>query len=159
MRDNNTRNWQRRYIPQTSSLLLPTIAILVMLLLFPELWLTIVFGEPYKSAAILLVILATGDMFASAFGSSAMLLRMMDHERMVMYAALVSGCFAILIGEVTAAKYYGATGVAAAFAVSVVIQRGVLWWYAYRKIGIRTDVLTIRYAHFKRRRLQACMDT
>jgi O-antigen/teichoic acid export membrane protein len=127
---------------------LPSITILMMLLLFPEFFLTIVFGEPYKSAAILLVILATGDMFAAAFGSSAMLLRMMDHERMVMYTIFASGFCAILIG-ITAAKYYGATGVAGTFAVSVIIQRGVLWWYAYRKIGIRTDILAIRYVHFK----------
>ena len=79
------------------------------------------FGTEYSRSALLLVILALGQLVNVMTGSLGYLLSMSGHERDMRTIVLLSGPFAMLAALVLI-PLYGVTGVAVATALAVAAQ-------------------------------------
>lgn len=128
---------------------LPSMALLVIFMVLPDLFLTTVYGDAYASGAMVLAILSVGDLTAAAFGMPALVLRMMDRERVVMNSILVTGALTIA-AALAGARWYGTMGVATAIAFGTIIQRAYLWRQTRQQVRIRTDVFALCRADFSR---------
>jgi O-antigen/teichoic acid export membrane protein len=97
----------------------------------------LLFGVAYEKAAPALVIIATAHVVNAAFGCSAAALNMSGHQTdcLVIYGAgLIILC--VLTGLL--AEPFGATGAAAAFALTTLATNLALWTQARRRLGLDT---------------------
>ncbi len=98
-----------------------------------------IYGEYYRPAATVLVVLAAGQLAAVASGPGALVLMMTGYERTLMGLTLVT--VAVLLGLGSwAAKFYGALGLAVAVATVQALQGIGVMLAARWRTGIWTCV-------------------
>lgn len=109
------------------------------LLLFPELLLSLVFGQQFAAAAGPMRIVAAGQIVNAAFGPNAALLSMTHLERRVTRAMAIG--LAVNVATVLfLGAVFGATGAALGFAASLLCWNLLTWRDARRKLRIETSV-------------------
>ncbi len=116
---------------------LPAFLMFVVIALYGEELLGLVFGEPYTVAYVPFLILATGQLINVISGSPGVLLTMSGHERAVMttaFGASTIGITASLIGV----QAYGATGAALGYALGISSNNIAMWAYSWHKLSIKT---------------------
>ena len=98
------------------------------------------FGEGFASAAPALQLLAAAALLNAATGPADIALNMAGQEQAAMRAGLVSVAFsALALAGGTLA--FGLAGTGAAVLLATALRKGLLWWLARRRLGLRCDIL------------------
>jgi O-antigen/teichoic acid export membrane protein len=118
---------------------IPSLAAIALLMLFPRQLLTLVLGSAYAAAAPILMVMAVGHVVLVLSGNPQHLLTMTGRHRPVLMVNLLSAAVLIVAGAI-GARWFGAVGLAAASAGSLIVQNGWLWALARRDLGIWTHV-------------------
>ncbi len=112
----------------------------VIVLLFGEALITMVFGAEFSPAADIALILLVGQMINSAFGSAAALLTVSDRSWLVSrwfaYAALSNALLCFYLIPVA-----GLAGAAIANVAAGLVLNLALWIIAWRDIGVDTSII------------------
>lgn len=98
---------------------LPAFLVLLIYLSFGPTIMSIIFGEYYREAAIILYILSIGRLVNVWTGSCAFVMMMTGHQRELMVITLINGSIS-LIGCVIVAEPFGIVGVAAVCSLLVI---------------------------------------
>jgi O-antigen/teichoic acid export membrane protein len=123
---------------------IPSLAAIVLLMLFPRQLLTVVLGSAYAAAAPVLLVMSVGHIVLVLSGNPQHVLTMTGRHRLVLMVNLLSAVVLLVAGSL-GARWFGAVGLAAASAGSLIVQNGLLWALARRELGIWTHVG--RFAH------------
>jgi O-antigen/teichoic acid export membrane protein len=115
----------------------PMLLITVVMWIFGRSILGLVFGDTYRSGALVLAILVVGPLVNTLSGLCGMTLVMTGHQRTMVWVAGFTGPLTIAL-EVAAGHIGGITGVAVASSFGTVLQNALLTFQAWRKIGILT---------------------
>lgn len=109
--------------------------IALILLVFGKQALSFAFGAEFAQAYTTMLIIAAGLLTLSLFGSIDTLLKMTNHEHIVL--KLVGAAIFLNIGlNALLIPPFGTEGAALASALCVLLWRGLLMWQAYRLLGL-----------------------
>lgn len=125
---------------------IPSLAAIVLLMLFPRQLLTLVLGNAYAAAAPILIVMAVGHVVLVLSGNPQHVLTMTGRHRLVLIVNLLSAVVLIVAGSL-GARWFGAVGLAAASAGSLIVQNGLLWALTRRDLGIWTHVGRFSISH------------
>jgi O-antigen/teichoic acid export membrane protein len=133
----------KRYaINTTRIMILFATPILIFVYVFPDFILS-VFGKGFKSGALMLQILATGQYINVITGSVGYLLMMSGHNKEFRNINIISGIISIVL-SLTLVRFYGGVGAAIAIALAVAIQNILAVGIVEKKLGFNTlKVLTL----------------
>ncbi len=122
----------------------------IPMLVAPGAVLALVLGEDFREAAAPLVVLTLGGLANVVVGLAGTALTMSHREGVV--AAVQTGSVVARIGcGFAAAILWGPVGLAASAALIAAATYGLMWWQAWRLLGVRTDItLRPRLSLFKR---------
>jgi O-antigen/teichoic acid export membrane protein len=109
------------------------------LTLFPGPVLGFFLRDSYSQAGSIVVILAAGYFALIVFGNAQYVLTMTGRHRAVLAVNCMSAVV-LLAASIVGASQFGAAGLAAGSALSLVVQNGTLWWLARRELGIWTHI-------------------
>lgn len=98
------------------------------------------YGDFYRSGAVVLALLSVGKLAAVWAGSCGLTLQMTGHQTLMMWISIASGLL-FVVGALLVVKDYGATGIASVGAASIVFQNVVMVLVAKKKTGIWTHVM------------------
>ncbi len=109
--------------------------IYIIYIFWGEIILGMIFGEVYKSAAITLIILGTGQMVNVSMGAVGLALNMTGHEKDTVEGTVIA---AMLNGFLNFPMilYWGMEGAAMSTAISLSVWNVFLAWRLYKRIGI-----------------------
>jgi O-antigen/teichoic acid export membrane protein len=116
---------------------IPSLAVLVVFMLFGSSVMEAVYGPFYGQGASILAILSLGRLALVWTGSSGVALMMTGHHRAMMYITVVSGVLSVG-GGILAAASYGALGIAATTAGAAILQNLLQLFLAKRYVGVWT---------------------
>lgn len=136
-----TDRGQLQHLLRTGSSLATGISAVLWLpiALFPAAILALVFGADFKTAAPVLVILASGYLAKATCGLSAVTLSMSHQEGWVALVTWVGLALRVVLG-VTAALLWGVIGLAASSVIAMLFTNLLMWWQVRRRVGISTHV-------------------
>ncbi|HMC12382.1 MAG TPA: lipopolysaccharide biosynthesis protein [Pirellulaceae bacterium] len=118
---------------------IPALLGLGVLTIFPRQIMSMVFGGAYTGAETTMLVLALGHYVLVLAGNPQHVLTMTGRHRAVLAVNFASAIMLVVVG--TAGAYaFGAPGLAAGSAASLILQNSVLWWLARRELGIWTHV-------------------
>lgn len=125
-------------LQRTASLAaIPAVVVMAVLALFGPQVLGLVYGDFYRSAWFVLLILGIGQTVNVFAGSCGMALMMTGHQDTLMvlsvFSAVLMVGLAIFLGQ-----RWGAIGIAAAAATGTAVQNALMWMEARRKTGLLT---------------------
>lgn len=118
---------------------IPSMLALVVFVLLGEQILGLVYGDYYRGAVTVLVLLSAAKVAAVWSGSCGLVLQMTDHQGSMLRISLITSAI-FLVGALLAAQRYGPVGVAAVAAVTTTLQNVILVLVAKRKTGMWTHV-------------------
>ena len=111
-----------------------SLPLFVIVLFFAEPIMVILFGEPYRSGATVLVILAAGQTVSAVVGSPGMMLQMTGHQRLL--STLTLGALVVnVVANVMVVEDYGMIGVATVTACTITGRMALHTWFAWRLTG------------------------
>ena len=116
---------------------LPGLIVGAVLLCFPEIVLTIAFGEYYAQAAPLLQMLAIGQIVCILTGPCENVLMMTGHQNKTLIVNIVAA-FLIFAFGLFAIQNMGIIGLAITMCSITTAQNLFNWWLAKRLLGIST---------------------
>ena len=116
---------------------LPALTMLMVLFLWGDSVLGLVFGEYYRSGGIILAILSTGQLANVWAGSCGLTLMLTGHQTTMMVITIICG-FVTAISALLLVQPYGGAGVANAAAFGMVLQNVLMLLMARKKTGIWT---------------------
>jgi O-antigen/teichoic acid export membrane protein len=111
----------------------------VPMLVAPGFVLATVLGEPFRAAAAPLVVLTLAGLANVVVGLAGTALTMSHREGVVAAVQTVSVMARVVCGFV-GAILGGPVGLAASAALVSVVTYSVMWWQAWRLLGVRTDI-------------------
>jgi O-antigen/teichoic acid export membrane protein len=114
---------------------IPSSIIILVFMLFSEHVLAIIYGEFYRNASLLLVILSVGQFVNVCTGSAGVILSMTGNQNILMRITTTSAAF-MLIGGVLVAPYYGSTGVATVAATAMILSNILAVIAVKKRLGI-----------------------
>jgi len=117
----------------------PSIIFLIVLIFFASNILSMLYGEGYAGAAMLLVILCVGQIINVLSGSCALTLIHTGNQGKVLTTMSITGGVSFIL-IVMLASIYGVVGVAVAVATGVAIRNMMLVWSTSRHLNINTFV-------------------
>jgi O-antigen/teichoic acid export membrane protein len=94
-----------------------------------------VFGEDFVTGWVVLVIIATSQLFSSSIGATNRVLSMTGHQNVLMLATVGSAATA-LVGSATLIPVYGILGAAWATAASIVLANAITLTAIYRRMSL-----------------------
>jgi O-antigen/teichoic acid export membrane protein len=118
---------------------LPSLAILMVFVLFGASVMEFIYSPFYRQGSSILVILSIGRLVAVWAGAAGITLMMTGHQRSMMVVTLATGALSVAAG-IVAADRYGAVGVATATAAVAVLQNLLQVALARRFVGVWTFV-------------------
>ncbi|MBF0705369.1 oligosaccharide flippase family protein [Alkalihalobacillus hwajinpoensis] len=121
---------------------IPAIAVIVVFIACGQLILGLIFGEFYKSGAVILSILCIGQLFNVIGGSSGSTLMMTGNQKAIMIITLISS-FLMIVGSIIAVQKYGPAGVAVVKSAGLLVQNILMIIVTKRKLGIWTHITWI----------------
>lgn len=134
-----TRDLERVLRSAATYAAIPAGIALVLLGLFPDTILRLVFGGSYTGAASTVMVLVVGHLVLVLSGNPSHVLTMTGRHRTVLVVNLATAILLVVVG-VIGAKLFGAPGLAVGSAASLAFQNGLLWWLARRHLGLWTHV-------------------
>lgn len=111
--------------------------LLVTYIFFGEAILSLVFGDYYREAAAVLVILGSAQLVNVLMGSSALTLMMTGYQTPMMMITVVAGVMAIAL-SIWLVRAFGPVGVAWGMASGIVAQNLAMWLTAKLTVGVWT---------------------
>ena len=124
----------------------PSLAALLMLVLFPAALLNLVWGGSYAGAAPLVRILAVGSFALIISGNPVHALSLTGRHRRALAVNVIAALVMTIAGPLLAIQF-GAAGLAWASAAALTIQNVLLWWLARRELGVWTHIRFPRGTH------------
>jgi O-antigen/teichoic acid export membrane protein len=118
----------------------PSMLVLILFILLGEPILGLVYGDYYRSAVTVLVLLSAAKVAAVWSGSCGLVLQMTNHQGPMLRVSILTSTL-FLIGAVLAAQRYGPVGVASVAAVTTTLQNVILVLVARKKTGMWTHVI------------------
>ncbi|MCH7777496.1 MAG: oligosaccharide flippase family protein [Gemmatimonadetes bacterium] len=118
---------------------IPTVAVLIVFVVFGAPILGLVYGDFYRTGATVLVLLSLGHLVNAAAGPCGLVLMLTGHQMAMFRISLLSGVLALL-GMLWAAPRYGPVGIAAAAATGMTLQNLLMLVTAHRRMQIWTHV-------------------
>jgi O-antigen/teichoic acid export membrane protein len=118
---------------------IPTIAVLIVFLVFGAPIMGMVYGDFYRTGATVLVLLSLGHLVNAAAGSCGLVLMLTGHQMAMLRISLFSGVLAVL-AMLWAAPRYGPVGIAAVAATGMTLQNLLMLVTAHRRTQIWTHV-------------------
>ncbi len=118
---------------------IPAFLALLVLLLFGSPILGLVYGDFYRQGDKILVILSIAQLVNVWAGSCGIVLMMTGHQVAMMLVTIFAGLVGIVLGVVLTFQF-GASGMAIAASLSLVVQNVGMWLSAKRNSGIWTHV-------------------
>lgn len=116
---------------------LPAFGALLLFLIFGHPILAAIFGGFYRRAATILALLSFGRLVGVWTGSCGVTLMMTGHQRAMMYITLSSGILSVA-GGLALVPRFGATGVAVATMIGIIVNNCLQMVYARRLVGVWT---------------------
>ena len=129
---------QKMITRSAQAVLAVAVPAVIVILLFGEFLIRVMFGAEYTAAHVPLMILAVGQLVNAGTGSVASLLNMTGHEHDTMRAVMIA-VVANLALNFTLTPLWGPVGAAIATATTVSIWNLIMWRAAYRRIGINAS--------------------
>ena len=108
---------------------------LLLFILFGEDLLAVIYGDYYKSGAILLVIMAVGQVVTVSAGSSEIALTMMGFQKVNMYISLAVSVIAV-VACIFVAPLYGSVAVAIVVAAALMLRGVISSIFVYKLSGL-----------------------
>lgn len=115
----------------------PAVVVLSALMVFAEEILQLTYGEYFRNAATVLIIMAAGQAVNVLTGSPGVLLSMSDQQGMLMRASLGGGLLGVLV-SLLLVNDFGAAGAAAGYAAGLAVQNIIMAMISVRWLGIKT---------------------
>ena len=115
----------------------PSVACLVVILFNPAAVLGFVFGDYYRGAAELLVLLSFGQLALVMAGSCALTLALTGHQRTALRISLLSAAVLGIAGPV-ATYLFGPRGLAVAVVAATITECGLQWGITRKVLGVWT---------------------
>ena len=109
----------------------------LLFVMFPKTIMGTVYGPIFESGAIVLMILSIGRFSGAASGNRIQLLQMTGHHNLITKNSIVFMLVALALC-LALVKNYGAEGVAAGSAVSMIVRNFVLAYYCRKLMGVST---------------------
>lgn len=116
---------------------LPAFGVLLAYMVYGTEILQLVYGESYRSASTVLLVLSIGMLANVWTGSCSQVLAMTGHQRFLMNMTVITGFMASILALI-GAEYWGLLGVAAAVTVGRVLNNLAGWWAVYKLTGLWT---------------------
>lgn len=116
---------------------IPALTILTMFMLFAAPMMELIYGEHYRSGAIVLMILSAGQIANVLTGSCGYVLIMTGHRKTIMAITITSAVFALSVG-LYSVQAFGIIGLATAYTIAAVVQQVGMWIYAHHYLGVWT---------------------
>lgn len=117
----------------------PSVIIVIMLGIFSQEVLGLMFGEFYEAGGSVLVILMAAQGINSLTGSPGVLLMMSDYQSIVMRSAIISAALGLAISFILVGSM-GAIGVGFGVAASKIVHNLLMWYYCWKKLNIKTHL-------------------
>jgi O-antigen/teichoic acid export membrane protein len=136
----DTATLQRVATAGARASLLTALPVTLAFVLFGEFILRGIFGEAYTAGGTALAIISVGQLVNAGAGSVGFLLNMTGHERDTARGIAI-GALANVVLNLVLIPHFGMNGAALATAVSMIIWNLLLWYFARRRLGIRTHGL------------------
>jgi O-antigen/teichoic acid export membrane protein len=136
----DTATLQRVATAGARASLLTALPVVLAFVFFGDFILRSVFGEPFAAGRTALAIIAVGQLVNAGVGSVGFLLNMTGHERDTARGMAV-GALSNVVLNLVLIPPLGMNGAALATAVSMIIWNLLLWYFARRRLGIRTHGL------------------
>jgi O-antigen/teichoic acid export membrane protein len=131
--------------------MIPALAVVALLAVFGEDILGLIFGEPYRVGAPILLLLGVGQLASVLSGSCGVALLMTGNERSVMVSGVTAAT--VMIGlALVLVRTWGETGVAVATSSGLIVQNATRWWFAKRHAGLDTHASFVELARLIRAR-------
>jgi O-antigen/teichoic acid export membrane protein len=115
----------------------PGVVLGLLFLLCPRFVLGTIFGDFYQAGALVLVILATGQIVCILTGPCEMLLMMVGHHRKVLVVN-TTATLVLFLAAPLSTRFWGVTGLALSMATVTATQNLVNCYLAYRCVGVNT---------------------
>jgi O-antigen/teichoic acid export membrane protein len=109
----------------------------IIILLYPEEILGLLFGDSYIAGRSILMVLVVGNTIGVFVGSPGVLLAMTDHQKMSMVIGVISGLLGIAI-SLLMVKEYGTLGVAIGISTGRVINNISIWLYCLFVLKVKS---------------------
>ncbi len=117
-------NLDTTFSVSTKWIYLLTIPVFSALFFFPEFFLVVLFGEPFRSAAPVLRVVSVGFLFASSVGPTGNLLTVVGRTRLQMLNTVATFIINVIL-NIVLIQAYGIIGAACASAISLVFLNGI----------------------------------
>lgn len=119
---------------------LPALGVLGIYVFFGQPFLGTVFGQEYRAAYPILLVLVLSQVLFMWAGPCNNVLTMTGHQRQAMVLVLVNGALTVLMC-VIAVQVWGVMGLAIAVAAGDIAKNLQAWWLAHRLTGVHTHVM------------------
>ncbi len=127
---------------------LPSLLILVSLIVFNSPILGLLFGEFYRSAGLVLIVLSLGQLVNVWAGSCGLLLMYTGYQNTMMKITMVSA-FMTVSGSLIAVQFFGLLGVSFSALIGMCLQNFLALFFGRRKLKIWTHArLDLRSVSF-----------
>ena len=128
----------QRMLRSTATLAgVPAFLLLLVFVFFSSPLLGIVYGDYYRAAAFILILLSVGRVVNVWAGSCGVVLMLTGHQNTMMAITVVTGVLTVL-GSLWLVGGYGAEGVAVVTTVMLVVQNLLMLLFAKRRVGVWT---------------------
>jgi O-antigen/teichoic acid export membrane protein len=124
---------------------IPALIGILICAIFPSQVLTLIFGESFSAASTIVIPLFVGLVALVFFGSPADVLAITGNHRLVLSVNVLSAITLVASG-VIGAYFAGAIGLAIGSSIAAVLQNGMLWWIARKRLGIWTHLKLIGWS-------------
>lgn len=125
----------------------PSLALFAIFLLGGEDIMRLLFGSGYGESGLIVAVLSFAHAVNVVSGSSGFTLIMTGHQQIMMRVSFASTVLLLVAGTLLA-KRFGAPGVAAAYALSMVVQNTVMWLFVRSKCGVLSHAVPWRIRHW-----------
>lgn len=126
---------------------LPSLALFAIFALAGEGIMRLLFGSGYGDSALVVAVLSFAHAVNVISGSCGFVLIMTGHQQIMMRVSFASTVLLLVTGTLLA-KQFGAPGVAAAYALSMISQNAAMWLFVRRKCGVSSHAVPWRIRHW-----------
>ena len=130
---------QKMITRSAQAVMLFALPVVIVIVVFGELIIRIVFGPEYESAYVPLVILCVGQLVNASMGSVGALLNMTGHERDTTKSILVAAVVNVAL-NLSLVPLWGIIGAAVATACTLIAWNLVMWHKVRARIGIEPSL-------------------
>lgn len=116
---------------------IPALAVLTLFILFSETIMDLVYGEFYRTGAVVLLILCAGQVVNVLVGSCGYTLIMTGHRTTIMAITLFCAFMAVILGTIML-RAHGVIGLASVYAIATASQQIAMWLFARLLCGVWT---------------------